>query len=216
MRVTATVFALAAIGAAPVARAATHDTQFWIGEAITLNADDNDSITFDSSQRARADRTSGGEQWLARLTIDHKIAPRVQLGGGFAYFHGQGDQELRFHQQLTASHGILQSRTRLEERFFDYADAAAWRLRERVQIAPALDRAGRWTAVAAAEAFFSLNRLRPSERTGLAAFRLQAGVRRALSRHVDMQLLYMRQQTVRDGRPDVVNHVPWLTLNWRL
>ena len=65
----------------------------------------------------------------------------MQIGGGFAYLKSEVDEELRFHQQLTASHGILQSRTRLEQRFFDNADEPIWRLRERIQATVPLDAA---------------------------------------------------------------------------
>ncbi len=195
---------------------AAEDTQFWVSEALTFKADDNDSITLDFSQRARSDADSGGEQSLNRITWDHRIADGVQIGGGFAYLKSEVDEELRFHQQLTASHGILQSRTRLEQRFFDNADEPIWRLRERIQATVPLDADKIWALVGATELFFHLNRARPSDKTGLAVMRLQGGVRRSLGKSVDVQLLYMRQQTFRDNEPDTFNNVPWLSLNWRI
>ena len=195
---------------------AAEDTQFWVSEALTFKADDNDSITLDFSQRARSDADSGGEQSLNRITWDHRIADGVQIGGGFAYLKSEVDQELRFHQQLTASHGILQSRTRLEQRFFDNADEPSWRLRERIQATVPLDADKKWALVGASEIFFHLNRAKPGDRTGLAVMRLQGGIRRSLSKSVDIQLLYMRQQTFRDNEPDTFNNVPWLSFNWRI
>ena len=195
---------------------AAEDTQFWVSEALTFKADDNDSITLDFSQRARSDADSGGEQSLNRITWDHRIADGVQIGGGFAYLKSEVDEELRFHQQLTASHGILQSRTRLEQRFFDNADEPIWRLRERIQATVPLDADKKWALVGATELFFHLNRARPSDKTGLAVMRLQGGVRRSLGKSVDVQLLYMRQQTFRDNEPDTFNNVPWLSLNRRI
>jgi hypothetical protein len=200
---------------APPARAA-EDTQLWVSEALTFKADDNDSVTLDFSQRARSDGGSGGEQALNRVTWDHRVAPGVQIGGGFAYLKSEVDQEMRFHQQLTVSQGIFQSRTRLEQRFFDNADEPGWRLRERVQATVPLDADKRWALVGATELFFHLNRAKPSDRTGLAVMRLQGGLRHSLSKSVDVQLLYMRQQTFRDNEPDSFNHVPWLSLNWRI
>lgn len=195
---------------------AAEDTQLWVSEALTFKADNNDSVTLDFSQRARSDATSGGEQSLSRITWDHRIAEGVQIGGGFAYLKSEVDQELRFHQQLTVSHGILQSRTRLEQRFFDNADEASWRLRERIQATVPLDADKKWALVGATEFFFHLNRAKPSDKTGLAVMRLQGGIRRSLSKSVDIQLLYMRQQTFRDNKADMFNHVPWLSLNWRI
>lgn len=203
--------------AAPVsAQAATQDSQLWLGEMVTMKASDADLVTIDTGQRARSDTQSGGEQFLARIAIDHRLAPAVQVGGGFAYFKSEADKELRLFQQLTLTKGILQSRTRMEQRFFDTVDAPVWRLRQRLQASVPIDKAKQWTVVAATEIFFHLNRGRPSDKTGLATMRHQIGLRHPIGKGVDAQLLYMRQQNFRDGRPDVVSHVPWLTLSWRI
>lgn len=206
---------LATFPASP-AWAATQEVQGWAAQAISFKASPRNIVTIDVSERARSDTDSGGEQFLGRVSIDHEIAPKVQIGGGFAYLKSQVDQEMRLFQQITATHGILQSRTRLEQRFFDTLNDPGWRLRERVQASIPLDKAKQWTLVAATEFFFQLNRARPSDKTGLAVMRQQVGLRHPLSKAVDIQLLYMRQQSFRDGRPDIVAHVPWLSLNWRI
>jgi hypothetical protein len=207
---------LPVLAIASPAAAATEESQYWITQMATIRASKADLVTVDSSQRARSDAGSGGEQFLARIAIDHRIAPAVQLGGGIAYLKSQVDQELRLFQQLTLSKGIWLSRTRMEQRFFDNADTASWRLRQRVQASVPLDSAKQWTAIVATEIFFHLNRARASDKTGLATMRHQIGLRHPVNRHIDAQLLYMRQQTFRDGRPDVVAHVPWLTLSMRM
>lgn len=202
-------------GASP-AGAATEETQAWITEQAILHAGDENIVTIDSSQRIRSDARSGGEQFLARIAIDHKITPALQLGGGIAYLRSEVDQEMRLFQQATLTSGIWTSRTRIEQRFFDNANDASWRLRQRVQAAVPIDRAKRWTVIAATEIFFHLNRARPGDQNGLATMRNQIGLRHPIARTVDAQLLYMRQQNFRDGRPDMVAHIPWLTLSWRL
>ena len=196
--------------------AATEESQAWLTEMVTIKASDADLVTIDSSQRARSDSRSGGEQYLARIAIDHRLAPAVQVGGGFAYFKSEADKELRLFQQLTVTKGIWQSRTRMEQRFFDTVDAPVWRLRQRLQASIPVDKAKQWTMIVATEIFFHLNRGRPSDKTGLATMRHQIGLRHPIVKGVDAQLLYMRQQNFRDGRPDVVSHVPWLTLSWRI
>lgn len=210
------ILALSAMAAASPAAAATQESQLWIAEMATIRVSKADLVTIDSSQRARSDAGSGGEQFLARIAIDHRLTPLVQVGGGIAYLKSEVDQELRFHQQVTLSKGIWQSRTRLEQRFFDNADTASWRLRQRMQASVPLDKAKQWTAIVATELFFHLNRARASDKTGLATMRHQIGLRHPVNRHMDAQLLYMRQQAFRDGRPDVVAHIPWLTLSWRI
>jgi hypothetical protein len=210
------ILMLFAMATSSPASAATQESQLWMTEMATIAVGKADLVTIDSSQRARSDAGSGGEQFLARIAIDHRIAPAVQLGGGMAYLKSEVDQELRFHQQVTLSKGIWLSRTRMEQRFFDNADTASWRLRQRVQASVPLDSAKQWTAIVATELFFHLNRARASDKTGLATMRHQIGLRHPVNRHLDAQFLYMRQQNFRDGRPDVVTHVPWLTLSWRI
>ena len=207
--------AFLSLAVTPAARATEEETQLWLGASATMKASPSDVVVVDIGHRFRRDE-SGGEQQLARIALDHAVAKNVHVGGGFAFFHSEPEQELRLFQQLTASHGIWQSRTRLEQRFFDTADEASWRLRQRIQASVPLDAGKRWTLVAAGELFFHLNRARPSDKTGLAVMRQQAGLRHALSKAVDVQLLYMRQQSFRDNRPDAVVHVPWLTLNWKI
>lgn len=196
--------------------AATQESQMWITEMATVHASKDDLVTIDASQRARSDTGSGGEQFLARIALDHRVSPAVQVGGAIAYLKSEVDQELRFHQQVTLSKGIWQARTRMEERFFDNVDTASWRLRQRLQASVPLDRAKQWTMIAVTEFFFHLNRARPSDRTGLAVMRQQIGLRHPIGKNLDAQLLYMRQQTFREARPDVVAHIPWLTLSWRI
>lgn len=210
------IVALSVLAAPLPLQAATQESQAWLTEMVTIKAGPANIITIDSSQRARSDSQSGGEQFLARIAVDHKIARAVQLGGGFAYLKSEADKELRLFQQVTLTKGIWMARTRMEQRFFDTVDAPVWRLRQRLQASIPVDKAKQWTVIAATEIFFHLNRGRPSDKTGLATMRHQIGLRHPIGKGVDAQLLYMRQQNFRDGRPDVVSHIPWLTLNWRI
>lgn len=209
--------ALAALAAfLPIsATAADSETQGWLTESLIIKASDADTVSIDTSQRFRRD-SSNGDQQTVRLLIDHRIAKGVQIGGGIAYFHSGPEQEMRLFQQATLTKGMWLARTRIEQRFFDTASEASWRLRQRVQATLPLDSANKWALVGAVEVMFHLNRARPSDKTGLAVLRNQIGVRHALSKAVDLQLLYMRQQSFRDNRPDAVAHIPWATLSWKI
>ena len=208
--------ALAILAAtATSAHAATDETQAWITESLTIKASDADTVSLDLSQRFRRD-SSNGDQQTARILLDHRIAKGLQIGGGFSFFHSGPEQELRLFQQATVTRGIFLARTRIEQRFFDTADRASWRFRQRVQATIPLGIPKGPSLIAATEFFFHLNRARPSDKTGLAVMRQQIGLRQPLSKSLDAQLLYMRQQTFRDNRPDAVVHVPWLTLNWKI
>ncbi|PJG47668.1 hypothetical protein CAF53_04970 [Sphingobium sp. LB126] len=209
--------ALAAIAmaAATPAAAATSETQGWMTESLIIKAGDANMVSLDISERLRRDASNGDQQTL-RVMIDHRIATGVQVGGGLAYFHSGPEQEMRLFQQVTLTQGIWMSRTRIEQRFFDTADEASWRLRQRGQASIPLDRAKRWTLVAATELMFHLNRAKPGDKMGLAVMRNQVGLRHPIGKALEAQLLYMRQQTFRDGRPDAVAHIPWLTLSWKI
>lgn len=195
--------------------AATEETQAWLAESVSVAASPDDMVSLDVSQRFRR-ASSGRDQQTARILLDHRIAKGVQLGGGIAFFHSQPEQELRFFEQATVTRGIWLARTRLEQRFFDTADRASWRLRQRVQAAIPLGIPKGPTLIAATEFFFQLNRAKASDKTGLATMRQQIGLRQPLGRAVDLQLLYMRQQSFRDHRPDAVAHIPWATLSWKI
>jgi hypothetical protein len=198
------------------ARAATEESQAWLTELATIRISPADIVTVDSSQHLRSDTDSGGEQFVARIGLDHAVAPHLQMGGGIAYLESETDKELRLFQQAIVTKGIWLSRTRVEQRFFSTANDPSWRLRQRVQASVPIDRAKQWTVIAATEFFFHLNRARPSDKSGLAMMRNQIGLRHPIAQALDAQLLYMRQQNFRDGRPDIVSHIPWLTLSWRL
>ncbi|SCW82094.1 Protein of unknown function [Sphingobium faniae] len=208
------LLALGLMTASP-AVAATEESQAWITESLTIRASDTDMVTLDMSQRFRRAR-SDDEQALFRVGMDHRVARGVLVGGGIAYAEGKKEEEMRLFQQVTLSEGIWLARTRLEQRFFDNADRASWRLRQRAQASVPVDRERRWAVVGAVELFFHLNRARASDKSGLASMRHQVGLRHAVSKAMDVQLLYMRQQNFRDHRPDAVAHMPWLTLAWKM
>lgn len=197
------------------ALAATDETQGWSTAQVQVRATQSDIVTIDFSQRFR-ERRSGDEQQLVRIALDHLIAPGVQIGGGIAYLEASNEKEHRLFQQISVQKGRWLARTRLEERFYDNGDDPLLRLRQRVQYALPIDRAKRWTVVAAGEAMWHLTRARPSDKKGFATWRAQLGLRHAINKNMDAQLLYMRQHSIRDNRPDAIAHVPWLTLSWRI
>lgn len=204
--------AVVAIGLASPALAATSETQGWINESIAARIDDNDSLTIDFSQRLR----SGGDQFLQRITLDHRVAPGVQLGGGFAYVDSDSQKEMRFHQQMTLSSGIWQSRTRLEQRLIDSSSDPSWRLRERIQATVPLEKRHAWALVASSEFFMDLHKPRAVEDTELVSLRLLAAVHYTVSTSLSAQIGYTYQRTFHDSQPDAIAHIPAITLNWKI
>lgn len=208
------VCALFALTAAP-AKARDEEAQFWFTQGFSARMDGATTLTVDVNQRIRSQK-AGGDQYLANMVVDRKIAKGIEIGVGIAYSQSDADKEMRFIQQIALTQGRLSLRTRLEERRFDAFAETALRLRQRVQLTQPLDRDKRWTGVLSAEAFFQLNRLKPSDTKGLGQVRTQIGLRRALGKAMSLQLVYLRQQNLREHRPDYVAHAPLMTLNWKL
>lgn len=197
------------------AHARDEEAQLWVTQNIAAKADRATTISIDLNQRARSS-TFGGDQYLNRITLDHAVAKGVVLGFGAAYQYNDREKEIRTFQQITLSKGVMSSRTRLEQRMFETGPDVVWRLVERVQVAQPLDRAKRWTAVVNADLFFQLSRAKPTDPLGLTQIRTQAGLRRQVNDHLSIQATYMRQQSLRPGRPDTVAHAPWVTLFWKI
>jgi len=194
------------------ARAADEAVQTWITGGGVAQIDDNDRIGIDVSYRLRP----GNDQLLQRITLDHRIADGVQLGGGFAFVTSRVQKEMRFHQQLIVDLGLLQSRTRLEQRYIDSAAQPAWRLRERIQLDIPLEKQRKWFLLTSAEFFFELHRPSAVQDSELVTTRQLIGLRHVLTPRLGIQLSYMRQHSFPDDRPDEVVHVPWLAIAWRL
>lgn len=191
------------------------DTQLWISQSLIYTPDKQTTLTFDLSERFREDRI-GHDQYLSRISLDRRIAPGVEIGAGFVW-QGAGPQnEYRPHQQILFTHGPLLARLRLEERIIDGAGGTSWRFRQRVQFQLPLDRDRKWQGVLAGETFFHLNATSRDRKTGLAMVRTQIGLRRMLGKHLNLLILYQRQQQLVDGGEDVVNHEPVLHLTYRL
>jgi len=193
-------------------QAARDEGQTWLSTGVVAQIDDNDRVSIEMNYRLRP----GNDQLLQRLTIDHRVADGVHLGGGFAFATSRPQKEMRFHQQLVVDLGVLQSRTRLEQRYIDSAARPAWRLRERIQLDIPLERERNWLLVTSAEFFFELHRPSAVKDSELVTTRQLIGLRHVLTPRLGIQLSYMRQHSFPDDRPDEVVHVPWLAIAWRL
>jgi len=193
-------------------QAARDEGQTWLSTGVVAQIDDNDRVSIEMNYRLRP----GNDQLLQRLTIDHRVADGVHLGGGFAFATSRPQKEMRFHQQLVVDLGVLQSRTRLEQRYIDSAARPAWRLRERIQLDIPLERERNWLLVTSAEFFFELHRPSAVKDSELVTTRQLIGLRHVLTPRLGIQFSYMRQHSSPDDRPDEVVHVPWLAIAWRL
>ncbi|WP_214624741.1 DUF2490 domain-containing protein [Sphingobium nicotianae] len=198
-------------------RAAAHDedVELWLGQSLSHRIDGGTSISLDLSERLREARV-GGDQYLGRITLTRRIAPGVEIALGASAATNGGIGEIRPEQAIILTRGVLAVRSRLEERMIDGVADTSYRLRERLALNLPLDARARWVLIASGEAFFALNRTRPSDVTGFNTLRTQLGVRHAFTPALSLTALYQRQQAVRPGRADSVAHIPLLSIGWTL
>lgn len=195
------------------ALASDDEFEFWLNPSVTADLDNDTSIEFETAQRLRDAGSGGIDTYFARIWINQKLDSNftVSAAAGRRINDG-GPDELRFHQQVTYRTGIFRGRLRIEERLVDDADRMGLRLRPRIGVSVPLDGEGDWTGFTDAEAFLTLRSTDVGGKDGLTGIRTQMGVRHALTDSVEVGLAYLRQQDIRDGRPDRVGHAPLLSL----
>lgn len=200
--------------AASPTRAGDSDFEFWLNPSVSVRLADRTGLELETSQRFRDSTRGRQDTYFGRLWVNHRASESIRLG--FAVERRVNDgaaNETRLLQQVSVRQGVLRARARLEQRFIDRADQAGLRLRTRLGVDVPLDEAGRWSAFADAEPFFTLRSTSRGDDTGLTGFRTQLGVGVALSDRVDMSLGWLRGQDIRSGRPDRIAHAPILGLD---
>lgn len=193
---------------------ATEDRlELWLNPAATAEIDGKTFVELETAQRFRgepADDTYYGRLWLGRT-----VGKGVTLSGGIERRHEGEGRETRLLQQLSYPLvGILKGRTRLEQRFLNDEPRTAFRLRQRVGVGLPLSSDG-WEVAANAEGFFTLRAGEAGGQTGLTGLRTFVGVEREFER-VEVSVGYLRQQAIREARPDVVGHAPYVGLTFKL
>lgn len=194
--------------AAP-AHASEEDTQLWIFANTVVPMGDAATASLELSPRFR----EGSDQLLVRGTIDFRLSESVSAGGGAAFVEFAGGDEWRAFQQLTLSTGQISFRTRVEERFFDGADRAQIRLRQRVQVSFPVAKATRLSG--SAELLYIVQ---PESRLADArvdSWRGNLSLQRRLSPRMDAALGYLLIYSPRPGAPDRISHVPQVTITFR-
>lgn len=194
------------------ALAGNDDTQLWQVVFLTAELDADTRVTIDASQRWREDRR-GGDQQALRVTFEQTAMEGVRIGGGAAVFEAGGQTELRPHQQVVLALGRLELRTRFEQRFFDGAERAELRLRQRIQFNQPLG--GAWRASVGGE---WLGVLRPRSRAEEAAsdqWRAQAGIAFRLNERLEVGANYWLLVFPDGPGPTRFSHVPQTVVTYR-
>ncbi|WP_347304278.1 DUF2490 domain-containing protein [Croceibacterium sp. TMG7-5b_MA50] len=192
---------------------ANDDTQYWQFLILNAAAGKDGRLTFEISPRARADAV-GDEQLLTRITYDHRLNDHVTIGGGSAFVGAVGPDEIRPHQQLILTSGMVEARTRVEERFFVGADRMAVRLRQRLQLTVPLARAVR--GLISGEVLYNARTQNVGMPTGVDSWRLRTGLQYRLADQLEVTGSYLLLLSPRGVREDQWSHVPQIMLTWRM
>lgn len=205
-------------GLAVPAKASEEDFNLWLGQFATINTSDKVYVRLEAQERFTNDADRLG-QLLLRSLVGYRLNDNVNIGAGYAYIFTDpvGPVELnehRLYQELnvrllrTAGGLTLDSRTRLEQRFFEERDGTAWRVRQFVQLRAPITKHNR--LVAFSEPFIDLNQT-SVQRGGLSIWRNFAGISVPLTKGVEIVPGYLNQYVVRDG-PDRIDHTANINL----
>ena len=161
--------ALAAAVLSVPATAADEDVAIWNAQFIKFHADKDEKIfvRLESQQRLNGNLSRLG-QFVLRPYVAYQANDRLQIGGGYAYFHTASDIgpdgfifEHRLYTEVNArlvdKPGIkVDTRTRLESRQFANIPDNVWRARSMVQATLPVSEGG-LSMVFFTEPFFNLN-----------------------------------------------------------
>ncbi|MEM7664757.1 MAG: DUF2490 domain-containing protein [Pseudomonadota bacterium] len=213
MRISLLTSALCAAALASPAAASEEDFNIWTGQFIVVDVDDDFFVRGEAQERFTDDADRLG-QLLLRSLVGYRINEDVSIGGGYAYILTDpvGPVEInehRIYQELNVrlidtSGGVtLDSRTRLEQRFFEEDGETAWRFRNFVQLRVPISKNNQF--VAYTEPFIELNET-PIQRGGLSIWRNFAGVSVPIADGIQVVPGYLNQYVFRDGE-DRIDHI---------
>ncbi|UUR07501.1 DUF2490 domain-containing protein [Sphingomonas glaciei] len=206
-----------AVGLSSPALAEENRLEAWFDATVAMDLGGDSFAEFQTQQRARGNSNPTGDNQTYRLWLGHKFGG-IKASAGIHRSKEGLQKETRLMQQASYNFGStgIKGRTRLEQRFIDYAAQTGWRVRQRVGYAiPLSSEKGGWKLAANAEGFWTLRASSRTGDTGLTGLRSFAGFERSLGK-LDLSLGYTRQQSIRKNRPDLVGHAPTLSINLNL
>jgi len=214
MRHLVPAIAVAAAIASP-AHSSDEGFEVWLNPSISTDLDADTAVELETAQRLRSADDGRGDTYFFRLWLKQDLTDAFTLAGAVERrINDGGRDETRTMQQLSGRHGVLRTRLRFEQRFVDGADRRGLRLRPRVGVSFPLDEAGRWSAGANEELFWTLRGTRAGGDDGITGLRTQIGLGYEVSDRVELSLTYLRQQDFEPGGPDKVGHAPLIGLEY--
>ena len=197
------------------ASAADEGFELWTEPSVSTDLDEDTGIQIQTSQRFRDADDGRVDTYVFRLWLHQKVSSTFTLSGGVEQnVNDGGADETRFLQQVTGKHGIVRSRLRLEERLVNGTGRMGLRVRPRLGVSVPLGTNDRWSGFADAEGFITLKSTSVGGDDGFTGLRTRVGAKYAASDNLAITLAYLRQQDIRDNRPDRVGHVPLIGLDF--
>lgn len=192
------------------ALAGDEDAELWFNPSATRAISDRTEFELETAQRLRSDPRN--DTYFVRAWVNHTDARGTKWSAGLEQrWNGPDEREIRMLQQVGYSWGALDFRTRLEQRFVTDTSRTGVRVRQRVGSSVPVGGDG-WSLAGDAEFFVTVRATDPDGQTGLTGLRTFVGFEREVGRY-ELSLGYLRQQDIRDGRPDRIGHAPFIGIN---
>lgn len=220
-RVLCALCSVLALPATPVLADPIEDLQNWsaifaTGKLTAVHA--KARYWLEGQGRFGAD-ISRFSQGILRPGVGFALTERMTLWGGYAYIptdppgEGNATREHRLWQQLLWTTPLplgsltLTSRTRLEQRWFEHAADAGWRLRQFTKLTRPIALDGRVYASLWDEVFLAFDDTDWGARAGLDQNRAFGGIGFRLAPGVALEAGYLNQYVFRQARDDASNHI---------
>jgi hypothetical protein len=187
------------------------DEELWLNPSATRAIDDRTEFEVETALRYRQNPRLDTHYVRAWIKRDDDRDNTWSVGIEQRY-NGADQREVRFLQQVSYSWGLIDFRTRTEQRFVSTDSQTGFRVRQRIGTDIPLQEGDGWTLTGNAELAVTVRATEPDGQTGLTGLRTFIGFERTFGRY-DLSVGYLRQQDIRDGAPDRIGHAPFLGVN---
>lgn len=188
------------------------DLQFWILTSASGHLDEDTSLTIDATYRVRED-VRGGDERTLRFLVEQDVTEFAKIGGGLGVFEAAGGKtQIRVTQQVAIRAGRFDSRTRVEERFFDSAEQVELRFRQRLRFRQPVSQ-----DINLALSLEWLHLLQPRSRNTQYRDELRPQVGFAYNVHdnISLGVNYLAIISPRGMQRDRINHIPQASIDWK-
>lgn len=203
---------LAALALPSTAMASDEATELWLNPSVTHALDGQTELEIETAQRFR--EAPRDDTYFVRMWFNRKAENGAKWSlGAEQRWNGPDQEEVRLLQQVGYGWRALEFRTRMEQRFVSTDPNTGWRLRQRIgTTVPLSEDDDGWSLAADAELIMTLASTSENGQTGLTGVRTFVGFERGFGRY-DISLGYLRQQDIRERRPDRIGHAPFVGFN---